>query len=139
MPTAPHQWLLLWAARRMTADGFLVGGFEAEAPQAGCWNALPPPFVIAGVRPDGWGIRMQDSLLAFAEAKTSDDIDTKHTRNQLQVFGFTNMRQSAQRCPLYVAIPRSCAYLLDRVLADLGLISARNVVRLHIPDVLLQG
>jgi hypothetical protein len=123
----------------MAADGFRLGGFEAHARQAGVWNALPIPFTLRGVRPDAWGVRTEDALFAFAEAKTADDIDTKHTRTQLRVFGFTNMRHDARRCPLYLAIPCSSAYRLDRVLVDLGLIGARNVIRLHIPEALLEA
>jgi hypothetical protein len=132
-----HQWLLVWAARRMCADGFLLGGFEAHARQAGVWNALPPPFELRGVRPDAWGVRTEDSLFAFAEAKTADDIDTKHTRAQLRIFGFIRARRTVRRCPLYVSVPRSAAPRLDRVLADLGLIGAKHVIRLHIPDALI--
>ncbi len=121
----------------MNADGFMLGGFEASARQAGIWNSLPIPFALKGVRPDAWGLRARDSLLALAEAKTSNDVDTRHTRDQLRVFGFTHLTNDPRPCPLYVAVPRSCAGLLDRVLSDLRLISARHVVRLHIPDVLL--
>lgn len=121
----------------MSADGFVLGGFEAPAKQAGSWNSLPIPFALKRVRPDAWGLRVHDSLLAFAEAKTAGDIDTKHTRSQLHVFGFTHLANDPRPCPLYVAVPRSCAGLLDCVLVDLGLIRARHVVRLHIPDVLL--
>jgi hypothetical protein len=122
----------------MTADGFLLGGFEAPARQAGVWNALPSPFGLHGMRADAWGISTKDGLLAFAEAKTAADVDTQHTRAQLRVFGYTKMRKTSGRCPLYLAVPRSCAYDLDRVLIDLGLINAHHVFRLHIPDALLQ-
>lgn len=122
----------------MCADGFLLGGFEAPARQAGAWNALPVPFELHGVRPDAWGIRAKDSLMAFAEAKTVGDIDTKHTRAQLRVFGFTKMRETSRSCQLYLAIPHSSVYRLDRVLGDLGLLGARHIVRLHIPDVLIE-
>lgn len=121
----------------MNADGFLPCGFEAHARQAGSWNSLPMPFELNGVRPDAWGLRTRDALLAFAEAKTSNDINTRHTRLQLRIFGFTHMPSDSRRCPLYLAIPRSSAYELDRVLIDLGLIGAQHVVRLHVPDVLL--
>lgn len=121
----------------MSSDGFEPCGFEASAPQAGIWNSLPIPFSLKGVRPDAWGLRPRDALLAFAEAKTADDIDTKHTREQLRVFGFTRLLNDPRLCPLYVAVPRSCTRLLDRVLVDIGLLSARHIVRLHIPDVLL--
>lgn len=138
MSSVIHQWLLLWAARRMCADGFLLGGFEAPARQAGPWNALPVPFELHGVRPDAWGVRAKDSLMAFAEAKTLTDIDTKHTRTQLRVFGCTKMRETSLKCPLYLAVPRSSVYCLDRVLADLGLLGSRHIIRLHIPDVLIE-
>lgn len=121
----------------MNADGFVLGGFESAARQAGAWNSLPAPFALKQVRPDAWGLRSRDSLLAFAEAKTSGDIDTKHTRTQLRVFGFAHLANDPRPCPLYVAVPRSCAGSLDRVLTDIGLICARHVVRLHIPDALL--
>jgi hypothetical protein len=91
------------------------------------------------MRPDAWGVRAEDFLMAFAEAKTSHDIDTSHTRAQLRVFGFAKMRNTTCRCPLYFAVPRSSAYRLDRVLNDLGLIGARHVIRLHVPDALIEA
>lgn len=123
----------------MSSDGFEPCGFEASAPQAGIWNSLPIPFSINGVRPDAWGLRSRDALIAFAEAKTAGDVDTKHTREQLKVFGSTRLSNDPRPCPLYVAVPRSCANLLDRVLVDIGLLRARHIVRLHIPDILLTG
>jgi hypothetical protein len=134
-----HQWLLLWAGRKMCTDGFLLGGFEARVPQGGAWNALPPPFVLKGHRPDSWGVRLDESLIAFAEAKSLNDIDTVHTRSQLSTFGFVCMRGSNARCPLYVAVPRSGSQLLDRVLQDVGLLGARHVARIEVPDVFLKG
>lgn len=139
MASHAHQALLLWAARRMTVDGFVLGGFETPSWQGGPWNALPAPFELHGKRADAWGVRPDDALMAFAEAKTAADIDNRHTRAQLRVFGFTKMRKTSARCPIYIAIPRSCAYALDRVLIDLELIRARHVVRLHVPDPLLQA
>jgi hypothetical protein len=122
----------------MSADGFVLGGFEAYARQAGAWNALPPPFELQGARPDAWGIRPDDSLLAFAEAKTLKDIDTSHTRAQLRILGFARMRRSKRYCPLYIAVPRSGASRLDRVLNEIGLLRAPHVIRLHVPSALLE-
>lgn len=138
MASRVHQWLLLWAARKMCADGFLLGGFEAPVPQGGYWNALPPPFELEGFRPDGWGVKVDESLIAFAEAKSLGDIDTAHTRSQLKTFGFVDMRGGGARCPLYVAVPRSGVRRLDRVLTDVGLLGFCHVKRIEVPDVLLQ-
>jgi hypothetical protein len=47
------------------------------------------------------------------------------------------MRSDSTPCPLYLAVPRSSAYDLDRVLVDTRLIGAKHVIRIHVPDILL--
>ena len=121
----------------MVADGFLLTGFEGHVEQGGAWSALPVPFQLHGIRPDACGVHAEDGVIAFAEAKTQGDIDNAHTRAQLRVLGYARMRDGKARCPLYIAVPRSAAYALDRVLIDVGLIASRHVRRLHIPNVLL--
>lgn len=138
MASSTHQWLLVWAARRMVKDGFIVSGFDGTAPRGNEWSSLPVPFTLEGVRADAWGLRQRDRSIAFGEAKTFDDIDTIHTRRQLRVLGKTKMKGSTAFCPFYIAIPHSAVYELDRVLIDVGLLRAKNLVRVHVPDVLLK-
>lgn len=137
MPSHAHQSLLLWCARKMAADGFRLTGFDGRIDQGGDWCCLPAPLEIRGVRPDASGIHDGDGLIGFGEAKTAGDIDNSHTRAQLRVLGYARMRDGSVACPLYVAIPRSCAYALDRVLIDVGLIGRKHVRRIHVPDALL--
>lgn len=134
MPSNSHQSLLLWIARKMAADGFLVAGCEGSLPRGGMLNALPPPPELAGVRPDACGVAPSTGEFAFGEAKTFQDIDTPHTRKQLRVFGRLMQTDGKTACRLYVAVPRSASDVLDRVLGQVGLLGARHVVRLHIPD-----
>jgi hypothetical protein len=122
----------------MVRDGFDVSGFDGKAYHGGPWNTLSRPFDLNGVRADAWGFRADDQVIALAEAKTLLDIDTAHTRHQLNVLGRVRMRVRRTRCPIYVAIPRSGAYALDRVLIDIGLIGSKNLYRVHVPDVLLE-
>jgi len=137
MPSNPHQSLLLWIARKMTADGFLVAACDGSMPQGGLWNALPTPPELSGVRPYACGIAPSTGDFAFGEAKTYQDIDTPHTRKQLRVFGRLVHHEGRMACRLYIAVPRSAAGVLDRVLCQVGLQGARHVVRLHIPDCLV--
>jgi hypothetical protein len=123
----------------MCTDGFIVAGFDNRAVQGGFWNGLPTPFMLKGYRPDAWGARQDGALLAFAEAKTAEDIDNRHTIAQLRTFGNVRMKDRGLLCPLYIAIPHSEARKLDEVLITTGLIRARHVVRLHIPEILLGG
>jgi hypothetical protein len=122
----------------MVKDRFIVSGFDGRAPRGAEWSLLPTPFIFHGVRADVWGQREQDQVVAFGEAKTFHDIDTAHTRRQLEVLGKTKMKGAKVCCPLYIAVPRSAVYELDRVLIDVGLLRVKNVVRLHIPDVFVE-
>jgi len=117
------QTLLLWAARRMTADGFLVAGFDGTAEHGGRFNALPAPFVLRGRRPDAWGADEGASLIAFAEAKSAGDILAGRTVDQFRTFGSVRTR-SGLTCPLYVAIRARRAPKLDTALRAAGLTSA---------------
>jgi hypothetical protein len=132
-----HQWLLLWIARKMTADGFILGGYEGPTPQGGIWNVLPVPFEIASVRPDAWGIVASTGEIAVGEAKTADDLASAHTQRQLRVFGRLLQLERSAICRLYLAVPRSAAYLLDRALVKAEIIGEKNIIRMHVPDCLV--
>jgi len=139
MYSSSHQSLVLWIARKMAADGFVLCGCDGSVPQGGQWNSLPLPPDMAGVRPDACGIAPLTGEFVFGEAKTDQDIDTAHTRTQLRVFGHLMHPDGMTVCRLYVAVPRSAAGLLDRVLGQVGLLGARHVIRLHIPDCFVSG
>lgn len=136
MPSDAHQLLLFWGVRRMLADGFRIEGFDGGTGEALELSRLPAPFELEGVRADAWGIKNGSGLIGFAEAKTARDINNRHTRKQLRVLGRAQMRGSL--CPLYLAVPRASAYDLDRVLIDTGLIGARHIRRIHVPQVFLE-
>ena len=133
-----HQHLLLWVARRMARDGLLLTGLDGPVPYAGMWNRLPRPISIAGVRCDASAIEPDTGEIAIGEAKTTEDLASAHTRRQLGIFGRLVNKPSGNLCRLYVAAPRSAVYQLDRALIAVGLIGAPHVIRLHIPDVMLE-
>jgi len=123
----------------MVADGYSIAGYEGPTEQGGLWNLLPPPFGIAGVRPDVFAIRAGGTWMAFGEAKTAEDVFTEHTLRQLRVFGHLQDHRNGEHCALYIAVPRSAAWALDRALNSVGLLNANYLLRLHIPDCLLSG
>lgn len=139
MESNSHKALVLWIVRKMAADGFVLSGCDGSVPQDRLWNCLPRPAEFSGMRPDAWGIMPNTGDIAFGEAKTAADIDTLHTRRQLGIFGRLRSRRRKSPCRLYIAVPRSAAPILDRTLVQVGLLGAKNVVRLHIPDCLVMG
>jgi hypothetical protein len=122
----------------MTVDGFLMVACEGSMPQGSAWSLLPPPPEMIRLRPDACGFDPETGNFAFGEAKTSQDIDTEHTRKQLRVFAQLVHRRDRTACRLYLAVPRSAVKTLDRVLGKAGLLGAPHVVRLHIPDCLVE-
>jgi hypothetical protein len=139
MPSSMHQWLLLWIARKMIADGYAIGGYDGVSPQGGPLNQLPPPFVVGGRRPDVWGEDRLRQHIAFGEAKTSAGLRATYARRQLSAFCSARDRRTGRLCAIYLGVPRSAAGLLDALLADLRMGSAPHVRRICIPDCLLES
>jgi hypothetical protein len=134
MASSSHQSLVLWIARKMVADGFILSACDGSVPQGGLWSSVPPPSEFSGLRPDACGTIPTTGEFAVGEAKNPADIDNVHTRKQLYVFGRLRTNSGKLPCRLYIAVPRSAAPVLDRVLAQVGLLGAKHVIRLHIPD-----
>jgi hypothetical protein len=139
VPSLQHQWLLLWIARKLTHDGFVVKRFEGPSPHGGLWNHLDLPFGFKHSRPDAWAIHMTGGQIAIGEAKSDTDICSSHTLSQLRLFGRAVQRGTDARCPLYIAVPLSATRALDDALTRTGIIGRPHVHRLHIPDVLLRA
>lgn len=122
----------------MVRDGYTIVGYDGPTPQGGLWNLLPPPLQVDDVRPDVLGTALHHRKVAIGEAKGVADLGSAHTHHQLAVI--RDFLESAQpwSTQLYVAVPRSAARELDRALVKSRLIGDRRVVRLHIPDCLVE-
>ena len=137
MPSRSHQWLVLWVARKMAQDGYRVTNVDGAVPQGGYLNQLNGSLSLGDLRPDVWGVA-KDGSIALGEAKTRDDVPSAHTVAQLRRFCAFRPSPGNPAARLYVGVPRSCTKLLDHALQRAGMAAARNVVRLHIPDVILE-
>jgi len=113
----------------MVADGLVLTGFDGPTPQGGVWNDLPKPQSVGAFRPDVSGAFANAVDCAYGEAKTEDDIDRPHTGDQVR-----SLATARNVCLLYLAVPRSAAYRLDRVLARVALPRTTRIVRIHVPD-----
>lgn len=113
-------------------------GVDGWVDRLGVPVGLPRPPIVHGIRPDASGWHASDKVEAFVEAKSERDVDNAHTRKQLRELAALRST-SGKPCTLYLAVPRSAAYALDKVLIDLGLIRAANVRRVHVPTILLEN
>ena len=136
VPSKEHQWLVLWTARKVMADGYRVCGYHGPTPQGGPLNWLPIPPVLLDIRPDVLAVKLQEKAFAIGEAKTEEDLISAHSRHQFEV-----LRKATQvtgwRGKIYVAAPLSAVRALDNALAKTGRADTHSSVRLNIPDCLL--
>jgi hypothetical protein len=133
-PSTIHQTLVMWALRKMQADGFMPVAYDGALPQFDCQRRLQYPPIISGVRPDAFAFSPTNGVFAFGEAKTICDIESTHTKQQLLSYARMTGRTRGDRARLYLVVPRSASKALDRVLAEVGLIAAKQVRRMHVPD-----
>lgn len=97
-------------------------GFEIVC---GAYGSLVQCEEVGGYIPDAKGRKL--GLNAYGEAKTKDDIDTDHTRDQFRVFSRRVMRDTKTKCPFYIAIPKASERTLLQVLDVLGLRNSPHV------------
>lgn len=128
-----HQWMVLWTARLMERDGFVVSGFHGPVPQGGARNRLPLPVSIYGHRPDIYATR--GSQKAIGEAKTPQDINSPHSLAQ-----YGSYRVALERGYfVYLVCPQSSAMTMDRAMMTAGLTCHPRLVRMHLPDAMLES
>src|SRR5258708_15752199 len=127
MACLQHQWLVLWVARKMERDGFVVTRYDGQTPQGGMRNVLPSPGNMGGYRPDVVGVTLDSVDWALGEAKSHEDVDTTHTRSQLGWFGRLTSR--GVLAALYVAVPLTASNALEPVLIAVGLSPRPSVHR----------
>lgn len=136
-PSTAHQTLVMWAVRKMQADGFVPVACDGIVPQFDCQRLLHYPPNLRGLRPDAIAFSPQLSKFAFAEAKTEDDLGSEHTKLQLRRYAALIGENGLQTSCVYISIPRSASMALDRLLRDVGLLTAKQIRRLNIPDCLI--
>jgi hypothetical protein len=137
-PSVTHQTLVMWALRKMQADGFIPVAYDGDLPQFDCQRRLQHPPIVSGVRPDAFAFSPSDGAFAFGEAKTVEDIESTHTKQQLLSYARMTHRLGAEGARLYLVVPRSASTALDRVLVQVGLSAAKQVRRMHVPDCLVE-
>lgn len=107
--------------------GHLISWLQTEGYTIKCGNygELTQCEEVGGYIPDVKG--NSDGLNAYGEAKTADDIDNEHSKEQFRVFGRRVMTKTQKHCPFFIAIPKGSESVLRRVLNEIGLDEASHV------------
>jgi hypothetical protein len=117
-----HQALVKALIDWMRGEGFLEITCAAYEGHEEC------PKTEKGHIPDAKGWDQARRLVAYGEAKTADDIDNDHSKDQFRDFSGRPMENSNMVVPLYIAIPKGSEDALKKVLEELGLNNDPNVI-----------
>lgn len=136
MPSAKHQELVFWLARKVLWDGYFPIGFDGENHHRNIFNKISVSFSIGGVRPDVIAVNPLDLLVAFGEAKTEGDLWSSHSQIQLKAMA-SYQDPLGRPAQIYLGVPQSIHSVAIRQIATLGLRSCNNFQVVPIPDIFL--
>ncbi|BDU70855.1 hypothetical protein [Mesoterricola silvestris] len=95
---------------------------------------VPPP-TIQGSRPDILARDPGDRRVIIAEAKTSRDIDNRHTETQLEAYFY--FLSAFEKAELWLGVPWSCGGTARRVAMNVRSTVGTNHIPMRIMDFLV--
>lgn len=132
MASNSHNFIVSAIARKIRQLGFKITYLDSPHSDISIENLNLPPKIIHH-KPDIVGER--DQSFCIGEAKTSQDIMSERTKNQLMDF-FSIVKQNNES-KLILGIPLEAKQVLVRLLADLGLLNEKQIEIMYIPEAIL--
>ncbi len=136
MPSKAHRMLVDLIARKMRDDGYLPVAYDGRnLVLEGQIIHIPPR--VGRHRPDVIGINPSTRSLCIGEAKTSEDLRSKRTQEQLLDYSKIIGRSSGQIADLIIGVTKDAEASLTKILAELGLSNSLNVKYIVLPEELV--
>lgn len=136
MASKAHQLIAGLVVRKIRQEGYQIISFDGNEAIISDISLKAPP-IIKKHRPDILGIRLLDKKICIGEAKTSNDLYSKRTKEQIQDYSNLILDNTKGVCELIIGIPKSCENKLEILLKNLGIHGNLNVSYVWMPDELL--
>jgi len=130
MASKKHLFIISCLARKMREKGYEIVAFDGKWQNIGLVK-LKMPFQITRHRPDIIGIKPNTSKVCVGEGKTSNDLHTQRTKEQIKDFA------DAEGCELIIGAPKSCEKKLLDLLSEMKLEQKKNISYILIPEELM--
>jgi hypothetical protein len=130
MASTKHNFIVSSLARKIRKYGFKVLYLDSKYQDIDSKKYEIPPKIV-NHKPDIVGVK-ESMLFCIGEAKTSNDIFTERTRNQIQDF-ISLIRVNRQNM-LFLGIPLKAKSDLTKLLLDLELNQDEQVNITYIPE-----
>jgi len=134
VPTRQHQRILAILLKRMKQRGFMP--LAVDGPTE-CLGGPEPasPVAFGRHRPDAVGTAT-DGRMCIAEAKTSNDITSRRTREQLEDY---LVASDVGYALVLFGYPRSADLVVQNLLASIGASACPQLELIPVPDDLLDA
>lgn len=136
MPSKMHKMLIDLISRKMVEKGYFPVAFDGKYFILQNEQINIPPK-IGRHRPDVLGINPKTKRICIGEAKTTNDLISPRSREQLIDYSNIIGQSSQERFELIIGIPQSGMNILQSLLKGLGLINLSNISYIILPEELV--
>ncbi|MEW6409383.1 MAG: hypothetical protein AB1488_04635 [Nitrospirota bacterium] len=138
MPTKLHQMIVGLIGRKMREKGYDIVAFDGnEYLFDGQKLNIPPP--IKRHKPDIVGFKFETNEICIGEAKTSEDLFSKRTKEQLLDYSNTKGISTGKHLEIILGIPKSAEEDLIKLLKELNLFGKDFISYIWLPEELVDN
>ncbi len=138
MPTKLHRMIVGLIGRKMREKGYDIVAFDGdEYLFDGQKLNIPPP--IKRHRPDIVGFKFETKEICVGEAKTSKDLFSKRTKEQLLDYSNTSGFSTGKQIEIILGIPKLAEEDLIKLLKELNLFGKNFISYIWLPEELVDN
>lgn len=138
MPTKLHQMIVGLIGRKMREKGYDIVAFHGNEYLFDGQKLNIPPS-IKRHRPDIVGFKFETQDICVGEAKTSEDLFLKRTKEQLLDYSNTKGLSTGKHIEIILGIPKSAEEDLIKLLKELKLFGKDFISHIWLPEELVDN
>ncbi|MBA7490487.1 hypothetical protein ES702_01025 [subsurface metagenome] len=138
MPTKFHQMIVGLIGRKMREKGYDIVAFDGND-YLFDGQKLNIPLPIKRHGPDIVGFKFETKEICVGEAKTSEDLFSKRTKEQLLDYSNTKGLSTGKHIEIILGIPKSAEGNLIRLLRELNLFKKGFISYIWLPEELVDN
>lgn len=138
MPTKLHQMIVGLIGRKMREKGYDIVAFDGNEYLFDGQKINIPPS-IKRHRPDIVGFKFETKEICVGEAKTSKDLFSKRTKEQLLDYSNIKGLSTGKHIEIILGIPKSVEGDLIRLLSELNLFEKDFISYIWLPEELVDN
>ena len=138
MPTKLHQMIVGLIGRKMREKGYDIVAFDGNEYLFDGQKINIPPS-IKRHRPDIVGFKFETKKICVGEAKTSKDLFSKRTKEQLLDYSNIKGLSTGKHIEIILGIPKSAEGDLLRLLSELNLFERDFISYIWLPEELVDN